>query len=620
LVDNLAKDVAKIISDLLSYLNIFMGFYMFVLAIIEMIMCIINVLCAFKNIFKMIRAVKKLITKCMPIFISIVFPWFVLLNLLLTLIAILLALIEYIILMIKRLIEQIIKNLRKLYNALGKGNTAAGLAIINKIANLLCLFEQIFVFLEIVFAIFELITSIWSKTIKGCVKRGKGEDDLIACPEFLIDPVENVSNDPETYKTRVSSENGSLWFMPLTYGVPVTSSFVKLLDDTVYLIDNNLAEELKFKNMIEYDGFPYFPFDRTITSNMNNRKKPYTIDLFVTTNPGDGHGSRKIQVKDITVTNVVTSLYNRVYEDDGLSVIENVNNANGALVLSGGVSVDGYGYNGKTITEVLKGDGIPPIINNTHFEYNNVEHYLKANYESLAEYELISIGCLPSIQIAQDAVEQDVGIGFSGVLSQYVTLPEPDDTIRRIRASLDKYKTSIDEDSTILFGDEVEAALDELQEQCENSYCQLLTAGMVPSNMDFELSTDMQFVFSNINVIITPKDSSGRTLSDMIGSFSPPQSCLDGLAEKFSLDATFGTVSDFAYDGYGKFVCTIYSEESGDGEAKAFFDGQQIIRVVYSDDVAINPVIDDSGKQYSFIGFDTSSGGIRRDETDTTAG
>ena len=113
-VDSLAKGISNILSKMLNYLNLFMGFYMMILAIVEMIVCVIKVLCAFPNPFSVFRAVKRLIRNCLPIFISIVFPYFALLLLLLALIELLIALIEYIINMIKRLINQLLKNFRRL--------------------------------------------------------------------------------------------------------------------------------------------------------------------------------------------------------------------------------------------------------------------------------------------------------------------------------------------------------------------------------------------------------------------------------------------------------------------------------------------------------------------------
>jgi hypothetical protein len=48
-VKNLAQSISSILSKMLSYLNLFMGFYMMILAIVEMIVCVIKVLCAFPN-------------------------------------------------------------------------------------------------------------------------------------------------------------------------------------------------------------------------------------------------------------------------------------------------------------------------------------------------------------------------------------------------------------------------------------------------------------------------------------------------------------------------------------------------------------------------------------------
>lgn len=624
-VDSLSQTVSKIISDLLSYLNVFLGFYLFALAIIELIMCVINVLCSLPNMWATIRAVKKLIRKCLPLFISICFPYFVLLNLLLSLLAILLALIEYIILMIRRLIEQILKNLKKLYTALTKGNTAAGLAIVNKIANLLCLFEQIFLFLEIIFAVFELITSAWSKTIKGCGKKGSaGADDSTVCSEFLSDPTSQDVVDPEIHVTRVASTAGKLWYCKQTYGsysfLPTASGEIR--KELVYLFDNSLITDLKFKNIIKSNGFTFFPFDKVITPALDLTKKPYLVDLTVMANPGDGNGTRLIEVKDITVTTVTTTAQKEVISFSGGSQVVNQTDPDGILVLSGGSSVDSFGYNGKTIEQILRGSEAQPdpdIGTSAYLEFTGIEHALKANYNALAEYGLITMNCFPSIGMEQDMLEATFPKGLTTVIPDYVTIPNISKTIEDLQVAFNTYRASIDEDSTNKFGADLENIMNQLQADASNSYCQSISAMMNETSMTISLSPDLQFINNNIQVGVIPSDASGRTFSDMVGSFTPPESCLSNLASKFKAETTFGQASDFIYDGYGQFVSNISSEIAGSGEVKVYFDGNQIVTIIKSDDMDVQPITDDSGKPYTFVGFDSNNAGApRRDESDTS--
>jgi hypothetical protein len=624
-VDSLTQTVTKILSDLLSYLNVFLGFFLFALAIIELIMCIINVLCSLPNMWATIKAVKKLIRKCLPLFISICFPYFALLNLLLSLLAILLALIEYIILMIRRLIEQIIKNLKKLYTALTKGNTAAGLAIVNKIANLLCLFEQIFMFLEIIFAIFELITTAWSKTIKGCARKGSaGADDSTVCSEFLSDPTSQDVVDPEIHVTRTASSNGKLWYCKQAYGsysfLPTSSGEIR--KELVYLFDNSLVTDLKFNNIIKSNGFTFFPFDKVITPALDLTKKPYLVDLSVMANPGDGNGTRLIQIKDITVTTVTTTAQKEVISFSGGSQVVNQTDVDGILVLSGGSSVDTLGYNGRTIEQILRGSEAQPtpdVGTSAYLEFTGISHALKANYNALAEYQLITMNCFPSIGEEQAMLEATFPKGLTTVIPDYVTPPDIGKAIERLQGAFNTYRGGIDEDTTNKFGADLENIMNDLQTEASNSYCQSISAMMNETSMTISLNPDLQFINNDIQVGVIPTDVSGRTFSDMIGSFTPPAACLNSLADKFKAEATFGKSSNFVYDGYGQFVSNISSDKAGSGEVKVYFDGNQIVTIIKTDTMDIQPVIDSSGKPYTFIGFDSNNAGApRRDEGDTS--
>lgn len=617
IVDSLTETVTKILSDILSWLNMFLGVYMFIMAIIELIMCIIQVLCAIPNVWAMIKAVKRLLRKCLPLFITIVFPWFALLNLLLALLALILALIEYIILMIIRLINQIIKNLKNLYTALSKGNTSAAMSVINKIASLLCLFEQIFLFLEIIFAVFEMITSMWSKTIKGCSRRG-GESEYV-CTDFLDEPVKKVSEISDIWETKVGSDLGRLLYCNKVYGsysyLPGSSQEIR--KELVYLFDDTLAANLNFHNIIYSNDASFFPFDRNITPGLDISKKPYTVDLELMFNPSDGYGSRNIQVNGVTVTNVTTEILKDVELVGPSSVLLKYTDNNGALVLSGGQSVDGYGYNGKTIEQLLRGSDNenPDIGESLGMTYNNITYKLVTNYDALAEYKLITINCIPSVGAIISNLDTVFERPFSAKIPDFVVLPDIGGALDALQGAFADYRRSIDADTTEKFGNDLIDIMNTLKEQTEAAYCQALNALIDPYNTNIALQPSLQFTSQNITVEVVPSDTSGRTFSDMIGSYPPPESCLSNIADKFKIEATFGKASAFTYSE-GKFVSTISSVDSGDGEVKVYFDGNQVVKVIRPEDLNADDIIDDSGIPYSFIGINVGSGDIRRDEVD----
>ncbi|MFZ4399367.1 MAG: hypothetical protein ACOYO1_04970 [Bacteroidales bacterium] len=615
MIESLTETISKVLSRLLSYLNIIMGFLMFALAIVELIMCIIKILCAFPKPWSVIRAIKRLLTKCLPIFITICFPFFVWILLLLSLIAILIAIIEYIVMMIIRLIKQIIKNIKRIINLLkASRNVAGALAIISKLANLLCLFEQIFVFLGIVFALFEIIMGQWTKALKICDSGGGPDDDSI-CAEFLKDPTEKDNPDIEIYKTRVASSTADLWYCNEVYGSPnsdplFSTIITQLRAESIYLQDDSLAEELKFKNIINYKGFPFFPFDKNINKDIEYRMKPYLVDLYITCDPGDG--LRRINVKDVTVTCAQTSMLKTIISSKKYPVYNN----NGFITLYGGKVVDDISKNDKTIEELLHKDATQ--LGGISTQYTKIEYVLKANYDALAEYALITTSCMPSVQVHLGVLNTV----FNKIpLPDLVQLPDVGGAIDKLSACLSEYRKSMTLETTETFGNCMLNIMSDLNDQANSSYCQLLQAAMDIYHMPITLDKDLQFINKKIKVTVTPKDEAGRTLIELIGGFTPPQSCMDTIASKFKGEATLGTVSNFSYDGYGNFIADIISQTSGDGYITVSYDGNTIKKVIKPSDPSLNPSIEDYILNYSYVGFITVDGYIpapRRDESDST--
>lgn len=632
-IEKLSRTISSILAKLLGYLNLFMGYLMFAMAIIKLILCIIKTLCAFPNPWSVIRATKRLLRECVPLFISICFPYFAWLILLLSLIELLLALIEYIIMMIIRLIKQIIKNMLRLYNLTFKQRSPnAALAIIAKIANLMCLFQMIFEFLAVVFGIIEIITKQWSEILKVCSRgspgpngeRGPEDDDV--CAEFMKDPIAQTNQNIEIYKSRVGSSDGYVWYCNTVYGnqtlpLPTPPAVVVVRNEAVYLYDNSLIDTLKFNNIISSGGFTFFPFDKVITKDIQDRLKPYFVDLFITCDPGDGHGSRKIQVDDVTVTYVTTSAVQTVTS----SVPGVVANSNGYLILSGGTTVNDAHFNGRTIETLLgkkesasPNPGEPVFNNGSYLSFQDVEYSLKINYDALGTYNLITMGCFPSVQVEQGVLNTSFSKIFNFALPDFVTLPDVGGAIETLTECFNNYTKNMTIDTTNTFGDCMLAAVNKLNDEASNTFCQLLLAAIDIYGTTITLDTDLQFVNNNILVTITPTDQAGRTILDLIGSFVPPPSCMNNLADKFTGNVTLGEIDKFSYDGYGNFISNITSKEAGDGYLNVYFDGDMIKQVIKPSDPSIQPSIIDYTLTYTFVGA-VSDGyipAVRRDETD----
>jgi hypothetical protein len=642
IVNDLQKTISAIIANLLGYLNLFLGFYFFVLAIIELVLCVINVLCAIPNPFSMVRRVKKLIRKCIPLFIQICFPFFVFLALLLALLALLLALIEYIIALIRRLIDQLLKNIKRLKYIVQQGNSDAALAIISKISDLLCLFEHVFLLLGAIDTIVELIKTKWDKILRVCNinRRGATDDgccDAI-CANFLTEPEVQVDNPLEIWKSRVKGTIANLYYVNPVLGNPYPFSstmIIPIRNEAVYLEDNNLDTTLSFNNIIQSAGidgimFPFFP-SATITKNLQERQIPYTADVSLYYDPSDGYGFRQITVTDCVVTNVIL--------DAPLAVISgtlvNVNNPKGYLILDGGSYYDELGVF-YTLPFILKDiSNLEAAVdgNGGNHQLYNIAYQLKINYDSLIDYILITADCLPSMQLEHNHLNQSMykplnfsleELAFNGKL----IMPNISGAISQCENCLSSYRNNITEESTTEFDTCMNGILSNLQTEANTAYGQLLSLSVDAYSTTKSLSPDIQFTTDKIIVTVTPKSVDNLSLQNLIGGFGTNDTVNASVATKFTASPTLGYISDFTYDGYGNFTAELTTNEPGDGLLDIYFDGEIISTVTSPDDLSLPPSIDSSPLTYTFIGFSDSNAnyaggilpGIRRDESDTSTG
>ena len=94
--DAMTKGIWDALASLFNQIAPFLGIYKFIQALLNMILCIIDVFCALMNPWSTLKAIRRLFKRCLPDFLSL-FPWLALLIMILALILLLIALIEYII-------------------------------------------------------------------------------------------------------------------------------------------------------------------------------------------------------------------------------------------------------------------------------------------------------------------------------------------------------------------------------------------------------------------------------------------------------------------------------------------------------------------------------------------
>src|SRR5271166_792279 len=141
---------------LLSQAMPFLMLYKFFLPVLNLILCIIEVLCAIPNPFKLPRALSRLFRVCLPEFFAL-FPFFALIIFIITLLLLILALIEYIIQRILNIIATIIQNINLLSSAVARLDNDSIIGITKKVGDLLCLLQDIFVIFGILLIMVDLI-------------------------------------------------------------------------------------------------------------------------------------------------------------------------------------------------------------------------------------------------------------------------------------------------------------------------------------------------------------------------------------------------------------------------------------------------------------------------------
>src|ERR1035437_7480603 len=133
----------------------FLLLYKFFLPVLNIIICIIEVLCSLMNPFALIRAITRLFRTCIPELLAI-FPVFAMVIMAISLLLLLLSLIEYLVEQVLKLVKVLLRNINALNNAFQSNNENGVLAIAKKIGALLCMFQNLFV----LFAVFNIIIQV----------------------------------------------------------------------------------------------------------------------------------------------------------------------------------------------------------------------------------------------------------------------------------------------------------------------------------------------------------------------------------------------------------------------------------------------------------------------------
>jgi len=630
---NLSPQFSKNVLDaILSLLEKFMPFlmlYTFFMPILNMILCIIEVLCSINNPFKLIKAIIRLFRVCIPEFLSL-FPFLALIMMIISLLLLILALILYLIERIIALIKQIIENIRILSEAVASADNDSVIAITIKLGDLLCIFQNLFVLLGVIILIFQLIERLLNLSFKlpPCDDDDGSDDGCCTtdvCPSFIKNNKEITSTGTLQYFNKVI-ETGSIF------------GSETLRESSYQLYDEAASTALAFNNITHAFDLPngvsqvFFPEGKTYTSTSNSNGVPYLADIRFYYDPlifgrNDTLGARFIRIKNCIVLQApVDGVYD--YQNNLIEPF------NGTLSLGGGTA---YEDDGITVMKVSSSDAgagtlntvitLPdtvsdnPVLSPTDgLKFEQITYTFKINHTILVAEDLITLGCHPDVALNKNFMNSTIAsrLNTNAAILRGITLPNVQDTQDCILNAVNKFRQSVSVESAETLQSECIDCLHNLQSQVNQVLGEVIDAGFDPYNSDFELDPSIQFTTKPINVLVTLNESSGNNIATNL-----PAEVGSDLATNLSADITLGNITDFSYDGSSQFVAQITSSQAGNGVIKVAYNNQFISILNNPADTTQTPSVTTKELLYTFVqsssaatGIGGDSGAVRRDESD----
>lgn len=595
LSSNYGKDnfdgILKLLDQFMPYLMLYKLF----LPVLNLIVCIIEVLCAIPNPYKLIRAMKKLFTQCLPPFLAL-FPILAFIILLISLILLLLALIEYIVAKIIALILLILKNLKMLKKAALSADEKGILFILKKIGAVLCAFQNLMVLLAIFTVIIKTIKEILSLSfpIPPC-------DDSDCCtPEVCPQIVKNEytrSTGILRYLNNVQQKQEIPAIPP-----PFNTITFNIRNESWQLYDTNQNIAQKFINITDaYDVTPdlkkiFFPTDAVYTATTDPKQAAYTVDLELFYEPTLFNKSglpRKIIIKDCIILNPPDVLLNK-YDNTNDTI------STGVINLAGGKV---YEENGTLIPNEnlnsfihLPTSTIPTPLDGYNFV--DVKYTFKPNMPVLLSKNLVTLGCEPSLALDKAFVN---GI-FSSDLAlkaqqiNNIKLPDTEAAQECLMAALSGFRANISEEGAAEFQTTALLCLSKLKSDAMMALEDLIKIGYDPCKSDLNGTPNIQFTTKPIRVSVLLKDKNGALLTSNI-----PKETAENLALEIKGYPSFGNISQFKYDGYSSFLADLKSDKPGEGELLVSFNNNTFCRTYFPTTENETPRMELQRFRYEFV-------------------
>lgn len=644
---NFGKDIFDAIMKLLDQFFPFLMLYKFFLPVLNLIICMIEVLCAIPNPFKLIRALKRLFRNCLPAFLNL-FPIFALIIMIISLLILILALIEYIASQILKFAKAILRNIAALNNAFQEGNSQSVLAIAKKLGSLLCIFQNLFVILSLFNTIIQLIRDMLSLSfaIPPCDDGDPSDANRCCTPDVCPAIIKNGNYIRSTGTLQYLNLAAAVNQIP---GLPAGYDLltIPIRNESWQIYDNQQEQAQEFINIVDaYDvvGFnpkpSFFPSDAVYNSTTAPSQAAYTVDLRVLYNPinwGRTGATKFVKILNCIVTTAPSR--NLSTFNNGIQTVNN-----GVMTLAGGL---GYEDDGVTPIFGFAADGVTPIGSQATLEnflhkqplystnptltpfdgysYLQMEYTFKPNLETLLRKQLITLGCEPSLAtdrvFLNNVIAGDIGLktqllgnlinNVGGAVDPNApTFPDLDAAQQCMSAALSALRSNLTTEGVAQFQVLSALCLSKLKADTTSALSALIGIGFDACSSDYSLFPTTQFTTKPITVTVNLKEKTGLSLTTGI-----PADIAATLADKIKAYATFGEVSKFSYDGYQAFTSTITSDITGSGDLMISYDNNIFCINTTPTDIDVESTHTLQSLPYNFIFTPTGTGSVGDTET-----
>ena len=333
--------------------------------------------------------------------------------------------------------------------------------------------------------------------------------------------------------------------------------------------------------------------------------------------------ARFIRFNNVIVASVPTT--NLVEADN---TTQNVNNA--VAVLTGGT---GFEDDNVTPLQAYDTDGITPIagtadINNFFhmpaifntgtdyvapnfndgYTFLNIEYTFKPNIAPLIQKNLVTVGCDPDVAFSKSFISNvfasDIGLKTQ-LLGDLVNsrngnvFPDPNTAQQCMLAATAALRSNMTNEGVALFQSTVIQCLSTLQSDTNGALNSLIGIGANPCSSSFTITPSAQFTSEPINISVVINEKNQLPLTNGL-----PDQVANNIAQRLSAHASFGKITNFAYDGYQAFTASLTSSVPGNGQISISFDNNIFCTNTFSP-----PAHTLQSQDYQFIYTPVAGGG-----------